>query len=70
MVPPSASRFGDDRARDLALVEGVAAARCQQPEGLGEVRITEDLPGDRRLAADVEGLHRIGVEFGAALLER
>jgi hypothetical protein len=32
-------RFGDDRARNLALVEGVAAARCQQPESLGEVGI-------------------------------
>ena len=63
-------RFRDDGARDLALVEGVAALLLQQPEGFGEIGIAVDLAGDRRLAVDVPGRNRIRIESSAAVAQR
>src|SRR4029453_6516225 len=61
-------RLGNDGARNLAFVEGIAAAVLQEPEGASEIGIAVDLPGDRALAVDVPGLDGVGIELRAASL--
>src|SRR6202042_1436311 len=63
-------RLGDERVRHLALVEAVAAMKLEQAQGLGEIGIAEDLAGDWRLTVNIPGLHGVGIELGAATLER
>ena len=63
-------RFRDDRFGDGAAIKGIGPFRLEQSKGLGKIGIAVDLSRHRRLAVDIPGGDRVGVERRAAMLER